>query len=78
MATGGPAAVKATGGTLNNYLFTSATSGYAASLGTKPTEGTGTIYNLLGNVRTTWSGGTACSINADACAGSVMTDIDKR
>ena len=76
MATGGPAAVKATGGTLNQYIFTTATAGYAASVATKPTEGTGTIYNLLGNVRTAYS--SACAINSDSCAGSLMTDIDKR
>jgi len=78
MATGGPAAVKATIGVLNAYIFTGATAGYAAPTALKPTESTSTIYNVLGNVRTAWTGGTACAINADACAGSVMTDIDKR
>ena len=78
MATGGPTAVKSTNGTLNYYVFTSATAGYASSAATKPAEGTGTIYNVLGNVRTAWTGGTACAVNSDACAGSIMTDIDKR
>ena len=78
MATGGPAAVKATAGALNSYIFTAATAGYVTPNTVKPTESTSTIYNVLGNVRTAWTGGTACAINADACAGSVMTDIDKR
>ena len=78
MATGGPTAVKSTNGTLNYYVFTSGTAGYASSAATKPAEGTGTIYNVLGNVRTAWTGGTACAVNSDACAGSIMTDIDKR
>lgn len=78
LATSGPAAVKAISGTLNNYIFISGTAGYAQSNATKPAEGTGTIYNVLGNVRTPWSGGTACAINADACAGSISTIIDKR
>jgi hypothetical protein len=76
MATGGPAAVKATAGTLNQYIFTSATAGYAVSATAKPTEGTGTIYNLLGNVRTAFS--SVCAANSDTCQGSLMTDIDKR
>ncbi|QQS20045.1 hypothetical protein IPL85_01135 [Candidatus Saccharibacteria bacterium] len=80
MATGGPAAVKAITGsnTVNSYLFTSATAGYARTVATKPTEGTGTIYNVLGNARTVWSGATACAANADNCAGSIVTFIDKR
>lgn len=78
MATGGPAAVKATGGTLNAYLFTSTTFGYALSSATKPGEGTATIYNVLGNIRTAWSGAGSCTPNSDTCQGSVMTDIDKR
>jgi len=76
MATGGPAAVKSTAGALNSYIFASTTAGYATPNTVKPTEGTGTIYNVLGNVRTAWSN--VCAANSDACAGSVMTDIDKR
>jgi hypothetical protein len=80
MATGGPAAVKAITGTdtVNSYIFTSATAGYALTANAKPAEGTGTIYNVLGNARTAWTGATACAANADNCAGSVVTLIDKR
>ena len=78
MATGGPTAVKALNGTLNSYIFASATVGYASTTTAKPTEGTTTVYNVLGNVRTAWSGGTACAVNSDACQGAIITDIDKR
>lgn len=80
LATGGPVAVKAITGanTVNSYLFASATAGYAYTAANKPAEGTGTIYNLIGNARTAWSGATACTANADTCAGSIVTDIDKR
>ena len=80
IATSGPAAVKAITGanTVNAYIFTSATAGYAGTVTTKPTEGTATIYNILGNARTAWTGATACAANNDACAGSILTYIDKR
>jgi hypothetical protein len=80
MAINGPASVKAITGTniVNSYIFTSATAGYASTVAAKPAELTTTIYNLLGNARTTWSGATACAVNNDACAGSILTYIDKR
>lgn len=78
MATSGPVAVKATAGTVNQYIFTGATAGYVATVATKPTEGTATIYNVLGIARNTWSGGGACSANNDTCQGSLITYIDKR
>lgn len=80
LATGGPASVKAITGTnaVNAYIFGSGTAGYASTVATKPAEATSTIYNLLGNARTPWTGATACAINTDACAGSIFTDIDKR
>lgn len=78
MATSGPVPVKATAGTVNRYIFTTATAGYAATSATKPAEGTGTIYNVLGNARNSWSGGSACTANNDTCAGSIITYIDKR
>jgi hypothetical protein len=80
IAVAGPAAVKSiTGGnTIGNYIFASTTAGYGTTAASKPTEGVGTIYNLIGAARTTWSGATACAANSDACAGSVLTSIDKR
>lgn len=80
IATSGPAAIKAITGTnvVNAYIFTSATAGYATTVATKPAEATTTIYNLIGNARTAWSGASACTINSDTCAGSILTYIDKR
>jgi hypothetical protein len=80
IATNGPAAVKAITGTnvVAAYLFSSGTAGYAITVATKPTEATTTIYNLIGIARTVWSGATTCVINADSCAGSIFTTIDKR
>jgi hypothetical protein len=80
LATSGPVAVKAVTGTnvVSAYIFTSTTAGYATTAATKPTEGTSTIYNLLGNARTAWTGANACSANKDTCQGSIITYIDKR
>jgi len=80
IATGGPAAVKAVTGTnvVSANIFTSTTAGYASTVATKPAESTSTIYNLLGNARTAWSGASACTNNSDTCAGSILTYIDKR
>jgi hypothetical protein len=80
IVTSGPAAVKSITGTniVGDYLFGSATAGYASTVATKPTDGTGTIYNVLGVARTAWSGATACAVNADACAGSILTTAAAR
>lgn len=80
MATGGPAAVKAITGTnaVNAYIFGSGTFGRARTVATKPAETTATIYNVLGNARTAWTGASACANNTDSCQGSIMTEIDKR
>jgi hypothetical protein len=80
IATSGPTAVKAITGTnlVNAYIFGTATAGYASTVATKPAETTATIYNLIGSARTAWSGATACTINNDTCAGSILTLIDKR
>lgn len=78
IATGGPAAVKAVSGsnTVSTYIETGGTLGYATTVATLAVATT--PYNILGNARTAWSGATACTANADTCAGSIMTDIDKR
>jgi hypothetical protein len=80
LATSGPASVKAITGTntVNEYIATSGTAGYAITVVQKPGEGVGTIYNILGTTRTAWTGATACAVNSNACAGSVLTYIDKR
>ena len=80
MAVGGPVAVKAITGTnvVGAYIFGSATAGFATTVATKPAEATNTIYNLIGNARTAWTGAAACAVNNDSCAGSILTYIDKR
>jgi hypothetical protein len=80
IAMSGPAAVKSITGTnlVSAYLLGTTTAGYANTAAAKPAETTTTIYNVLGNARTVWSGATACTANNDTCAGSVFTYIDKR
>ena len=81
IAVNGPASVKAITGTSNavgSYILGSATAGYAAGNTLHPTDTTATTYYMLGIFRTPWTGGNACAINSDACAGSVLTSIDKR
>ncbi len=78
IATGGPASVKSITGTnaISAYVETSGTIGYANTVATLAAATT--PYNILGNARTAWTGATACTANADTCAGSIVTDIDKR
>jgi hypothetical protein len=73
----GPVAVKAiTGNNLvNDFVQGSGTAGYAI---TNTTANTTNVYGIIGQARTPWSGGTACTVSADTCQGSVITTISLR
>jgi hypothetical protein len=72
----GPTWVKATAGTVNQYVETTAgaTAGYADTTATAPAP-TGGAYATLGVALTTWSN--TCS-SASNCGGSVLTYLDIR
>ncbi len=80
MAVGGPVAVKAITGTnaVNDLIIGSATAGYATTAATKTAEATTTVFNVIGLTLNAWTGATACSANADACAGSLLFNFDRR
>ncbi len=80
MAVGGPVAVKAITGTnaVNDLIIGSATAGYATTAATKTAEATTTVFNVIGLTLNAWTGATACTANADACAGSLLFNFDRR
>jgi hypothetical protein len=79
IAINGPAWVKATAGTVGQFIFTGATTaGYAVTVATKPAESTSTIYNLLGWSQVTWTGSGTCTANSDVCEGSLFTSLASR
>jgi hypothetical protein len=77
IAINGPAAVKAITGTnvVNAYVVGTATAGFANTSATHTATSTSLGFFVLGNARTVWSGATACTINADSCAGSILVSI---
>jgi hypothetical protein len=67
IAISGPAWIKATAGTVNGSVTTSATTGYVITGGS-----TASVYSSLGTSKTAWS--TTCTSTSN-CTGSIFTDL---
>jgi hypothetical protein len=73
--------VKATAGTVGQYIRPTATAGYVNTGALVTTAQTDIPYSYLGLSLTTYNApGTQCSVtaNADTCRGSVLTNINIR
>ena len=72
LATAGPAFMKATAGTVNDFVQTSTTVGYARTAITVTSGG----YDLLGLSIGTFNA--TCTNNTDTCRTSLLTDLRLR